>query len=289
MKKSDFKFKALWTICVITLVYEEKTWINKIINNYHKQILDFEKEFSRFREDSTLSKINKLKKLEVSDDFLILINKSREIYKLTNWYFNPLIDVRKIWYTHNFEEKNFEKLEIDEDLSFEEVKNYWNLLEIGKYMNLDFWSIAKWYLAEKISNDLVKIWYKNNLVNIWGDIYVNWKNLENKPWQIAINNPQDENNSIIIEISNSSISTSWTYLRNWEISWERFHHIRNPFSRKQENELISVSIIHERWYFTDAIATAIIAMWKNKALDFCKENKIKYIFILNNWEVLKNI
>lgn len=289
MKKSDFKFKALWTICVITLVYEEKTWINKIINNYHKQILDFEKEFSRFREDSTLSKLNKLKKLEVSDDFLILINKSREIYKLTNWYFNPLIDVRKIWYTHNFEEKNFEKLEIDEDLSFEEVKNYWNLLEIGKYMNLDFWSIAKWYLAEKISNDLVKIWYKNNLVNIWGDIYVNWKNLENKPWQIAINNPQDENNSIIIEISNSSISTSWTYLRNWEISWERFHHIRNPFSRKQENELISVSIIHERWYFTDAIATAIIAMWKDKALDFCKNNKIKYVFILNNWEVLKNI
>lgn len=289
MKKSDFKFKALWTICVITLVYEEKTWINKIINNYHKQILDFEKEFSRFREDSTLSKLNKLKKLEVNDDFLILINKSREIYKLTNWYFNPLIDVRKIWYTHNFEEKKFEKLEIDEDLSFEEVKNYWNLLEIEKYMNLDFWSIAKWYLAEKISNDLVKNWYKNNLVNIWGDIYINWKNLENKPWQIAINNPQDKNNSIIIEISNSSISTSWTYLRNWEISWERFHHIRNPFSRKQENELISVSIIHERWYFTDAIATAIIAMWKDKALDFCKNNKIKYVFILNNWEVLKNI
>ncbi len=289
MKKSDFKFKALWTICVITLVYEQKVWINKIINNYHKQILDFEKEFSRFREDSTLSKLNKLKKLEVNDDFLILINKSREIYKLTNWYFNPLIDVRKIWYTHNFEEKKFEKLEIDEDLSFEEVKNYWNLLEIGEYMNLDFWSIAKWYLAEKISNDLVKNWYKNNLVNIWGDIYVNWKNLENKPWQISINNPQDKNNSIIIEISNSSISTSWTYLRNWEISWERFHHIRNPFSRKQENELISVSIIHERWYFTDAIATAIIAMWKDKALDFCKNNKIKYVFILNNWEVLKNI
>jgi thiamine biosynthesis lipoprotein ApbE len=66
------------------LVYEDKTLVNKIINNYHKQILDFEKEFSRFREDSTLSKLNKLKKLEVSDDFLILINKSREIYKLTN-------------------------------------------------------------------------------------------------------------------------------------------------------------------------------------------------------------
>lgn len=290
MKKSDFTFKALWTICVITVVYSNENNLKKYINNSYQEILDFEKEFSRFKKDSTLSKLNTLKKFEVSDDFLTLINKSREIYKLTNGYFNPLIDVRKIGYSHVFEEQKFEKiLQEQENLSFEEVKNYWNLLEIGDYMNLDFWSIAKWFLAEKISNNLSKNWFKNNLVNIWGDIFASWKNLENKNWKVAINNPFDKNNSLFVEISNASISTSWTYLRNWEISWEKFHHIRNPFSQLQEKEIISATIIDEKWYFTDAIATAIIAMWKIKAIDFCKNNKIKYIFILNNWEIIKNI
>lgn len=289
MKKFEFNFKALWTHCLIIIINENNNWLNKIINNCYEKIISFENEFSRFRQDSVLSKLNKEKKLQVSDDFLTLINYSREIFDLTNWYFNPLIDLRKIWYSHTFEDKNFEKIQLNEDLSFKDIKNYWNFLEIWENMNLDFWSIAKWYLAEKISKYLTEKWYKNNLVNMWWDIYASWKNLDWEDWNISIQSPfWDENLKKILKISNKSISTSWIYLRNWEISWEKFHHIRNPFSQKQENELVSVSIIHEKWYMTDALATAIIAMWKDMALKFCDKNKIKYLFILSNWDILEN-
>ncbi len=291
MKKYEYSFRALWTLCIINIVNKDNNSLNKVINQCYEKIVNFENEFSRFKETSTLSHLNKEKKLEVNEDFLSLIYHSREIFKLTNWYFNPLVDVRRIGYTHNFEDKNFEKLALNaEDLSFEEVKNYWSLLEIWKYMNLDFWSIAKWYLSEKISKFLFDKWFHNNFVNLWWDIYVSWKNLEWNKWQIWITSPFWKEKPIeVLELSNCSISTSGTYLRNWEISWEKFHHIRNPFSEKQENELFSVSIIHEKWYMTDALATAVIAMWKEKALDFCKENKIKYLFILSSWERLNNI
>jgi thiamine biosynthesis lipoprotein len=291
MKKYEYSFKALWTLCIINVVNKDDKDLNKTINQCYEKIINFENEFSRFKESSVLSNLNRIKKLEVSEDFLSLIYHSREIFKLTDWYFNPLVDVRKIGYTHNFEDKNFEKLDLEnEDLSFNEVKNYWNLLEIGKYMTLDFWSIAKWYLSEKISKFLSEKWFNNNFVNLWWDIYVSWKNLEWKKWQVWINSPfWNEKPIEVLELSNCSISTSWTYLRNWEIWWEKFHHIRNPFSQEQENELVSVSIIHEKWYMTDALATAIIAMWKEKAVDFCDKNKIKYLFVLSSWEVFRNV
>lgn len=289
MKKFEYTYKALWTICSITIINENENWLNEIINNCYNKTIAFENEFSRFKDTSVLSELNKKKKLEVSEDFLSLIYKSRIIFKLTDWYFNPLIDVRKIWYTHSFEDKNFEKLELNEDLSFNKVKNYWNLLEIGKNMNIDFWSIAKWYLAEKISRFLSDNWYNNNLVNMWWDIYASWKNLEWNKWQVAINSPFWDDEPIeVIEISNASISTSGTYLRNWEIDSIKYHHIRNPYSQKIENELVSVTIIDNAWYMSDALATAVIAMWKNKALEFCKNNNIKYLFILNNWEILRS-
>lgn len=290
MQKYEYSFRALWTSCLISIINENENWLNDLINNAYDQIVKFENEFSRFKEDSLLNQLNREKKLEINMDFWFLVNKSKEIYKLTNWYFNPLINVNKIWYSSDFNSQNFEKLEIWENLDFNDVKIYWNLLEIWENMNLDFWSIAKWYLAEKISNFITDNWYKNNLVNMWWDIYASWTNLSWEKWKIAIANPNNPDEAITnLSISNSSISTSWTYIRKWKIDETEYHHIRNPFTEKQNDELVSVTIIHKDWYMTDALATAIIAMWKEIALKFCEENNIKYYFILKNWDILQNI
>lgn len=290
MKKFEFTFKALGTICMVIVIWESKNGLTKIINECYKKIVTFENEFSRFKNDSTLSILNEKKECEVSDEFLSLIQKSREVYRLTSGYFNPLIDVRKIGYSHSFDTQVFEKKEVSENLSFEDVKNYGNLIKLAENMNLDFASIAKWYLAEKISQFLKEKWWKNNLVNLWGDIYVNGLNLEWEKWKVSIQSPFWDTKPVdIFELSNISISTSWSYLRKWEIQWEKYHHLRNPFSQELQTELVSVTIIHPFWYMTDGLATACFAMWKEKAVSFLEENNISYLFILQNGEILKNI
>ncbi len=290
MNKYEYDFKALGTSCSITIISENDKWLNDLINKSYEQVVKFENEFSRFKEDSDLNILNREKKLEIWDDFWFLINKSKEIFNLTDWYFNPLINLNKIGYSSDFEANNWNKLEIDENLSFDDVKIYWNLLEIWDNMNLDFWSIAKWYLAQEISNFIKQKWYQNNLVNMWGDIYASWTNLEWGSWKIAIADPLNPDEAIdTIEITNSSISTSGTYLRKWEIDNTKYHHIRNPYSQNQEIELISATIMHEHWHFTDAIATAIIAMWKEKRVEFCKKNNIKFMFILNDGTIIKRL
>lgn len=290
MNKYEYEFSALWTSCSITIIAQDDSELNDIINKSYDTVIKFENEFSRFKDDSLLNKLNREKCLEIWDDFWFLVNKSKEIFTLTNWYFNPLVNVSNIGYSHSFNDNNFSKTLCDENLSFDRVKLYWNLLEIADNMNLDFWSIAKWYLAEKISNFISEKWYKNNLVNMWWDIYASWTNLEWDKWKIAISDPKNPSEAIDeIWISNQSISTSGTYLRNWQIEDKKYHHIRNPYEENQEEELVSATIIHEHGYFTDAIATAVIAMWKEKAVEFCKKNDIKFLFILSDWEIIKRL
>ncbi|MGE4443553.1 MAG: FAD:protein FMN transferase [Candidatus Altimarinota bacterium] len=290
MKKFEFTFKALGTICTIVVVGESKNGLTPLINESYKKIVAFENEFSRFKNDSTLSILNEKKECEVSDEFLSLIQKSREVYTLTSGYFNPLMNANKIGYSHSFDTQIFEKKEVVENLSFQNVKNYGNLIKLDENMNLDFASIAKGYLAEKISQFLRGKGWKNNLVNLGGDIYISGLNLEGEKWKVAIDSPFGDVTPIeTILLTNMSISTSGSYLRKWEIQGEKYHHLRNPFSQKLETELVSVSIIHPFGYMTDGLATACFAMGKEKAISFLEENNISYLFVLQNGEILKNI
>ncbi|EKE28164.1 MAG: Membrane-associated lipoprotein [uncultured bacterium (gcode 4)] len=280
----------MWTICSIIVINEDDKSLKKIINGIYKNIVDFENEFSRFRIDSQLSKLNRDKKMPVSDIFLLMLDRSREMFSLTDWYFNPLIDLRKIWYSDSFEIWRFEKINLVEDLNFNDIKNYWNLLEIWQDMNLDFWAIAKWFLADILSGALKSAWYNDHMINLWGDICLSWYNLFWGKWQVGISSPFDKNEIFTtLELSSKSISTSWTFIRKWKINNEDYHHIRNPLSDKSENELISVSVINRYWYKSDSLATALIAMWKSKALEFCEDNDIDYLFIMKNREILSNL
>jgi thiamine biosynthesis lipoprotein ApbE len=83
MKKFEYTFKALGTVCILMIIKEDDTSLNKIINSCYNKIVNFENEFSRFKKDSFLNNLNRLKKLEASEDFLSLLSKSKEIYQYT--------------------------------------------------------------------------------------------------------------------------------------------------------------------------------------------------------------
>jgi len=56
---------------------------NSQINSLVDYIKNFEKEFSRFLSDSDLMILNTQKKLEVSERFLRLLHRCREMYELS--------------------------------------------------------------------------------------------------------------------------------------------------------------------------------------------------------------
>jgi len=285
MYKFDYNFDSLWTFIHISLISSDESKSDVIINKIYNFIQSFESEFSRFKNDSILSILNKKKRLKVSPIFLDLLNYSKEIYKFTDWYFNPLIDIRQNWYIESFDKKIFRKIETDSNLAFEKIKIFWETVELEENMILDFWAIAKGFLADYIKNILIRKSYKDFIVNIWWDIVVNWENAQWKPWNIGIQDPLKNSEYLwTVELIDKSISTSWTYLRNWEIDWEKLSHIKSPKEIIEENSIISLSIVANNWYKSDALATWIFAMWEKLWEDFCIKNNIDFLMILNDWK-----
>ncbi len=282
--KYNFSWKKLWTVIEVVIIEDEEKEIeiNKNISFLWKFIDQYENEFSRFINNSSLNKLNLEKTLEVSDTFLDIFNKSLLIYRFTKWFFNPLLNLKNIWYTNSFNDNNFEIVKQEENLDLEKVIINWNELKLKYNQNLDFGWIAKWYLVDLISKKLEEFWYKNFLVNAWGDIFIKWFNNEWKKWVIWVENPYNSWHVWSIKLTNISISSSWSYKRHWTIDWKKYHHIVNPNTWENEKSLVGITIIAPKCYISDSLATAIFAMWMDKWKEFMIKNWIDWILLWSN-------
>lgn len=280
-EKTNF---LMWTDITITVIS---------VNNSLQDIYDgfaifysLEKEFSRFSETSDLSILNHKKNLEVSDRFIDILNKSYEIYKLSNTYFNPLVSVKNIWYSHNFALSIFEKICENVNLDFDKVAIIWNFVTLKENQNLDLWWIVKWYWVDLVSTFLKSRGYTDFIVNAWWDIYLYWNNTSWKIPVVWIDSPFNKTDIFAtLEVKNSSVSTSWIYKRKWELDWKNYNHILNPETNTNNSEIISITLISPKCYITDAYATACIAMWIKKSLIFLEKENIDALIIWSDWNI----
>lgn len=273
----------MWTDIEIIISCDKNPIEN--INNSFGIFYSMELEFSRFLKNSSLSLLNKNKILEVSNRFIEVFNLSKEIFRKTDWFFNPLVNISHMWYSKSFEKKDFLEVPYWNNLDLEKIKIAWNMIAIWKEQNLDFWWIVKWYSVDLVRDYLISKWFTNFIINAGWDIYISWKN-NGKKWIIWIDNPFKKDEMFAsIELENISISTSWSYKRNWNIWEKNYHHILNPLNNSNENEIVSITIIAENTYLSDCYATACFSMWIGKTIDFMEQNLIDWIIIWSNWKI----
>lgn len=274
----EFEKKKLWTTFEIIIINDDEEKVNKNIYQIWNMVDIFENKFSRFKNDSLISILNEKKELEFDSEFFDIYQKSKNLFELTNWFFNPLVNLNTIWYSKSFEKSDFLILNTEQNLNFNNILiDSWKII-LQKNQNIDFWWIAKWYLVDKISKQLIENWFTDFLVNWWWDIFISWLNEEWNKWGISIESPY-ENESILgwVRLTNISISTSWSYRRKWNIRWERFHHILNPHTLKNDNELLGITIISQHCYYSDSLATAIFCMWIDEWKKIMIKNNIDWI------------
>ncbi len=248
-----------------------------------------EKEFSRFDKGSDLSQLNILKTLKVSKRFIEILKLSKKMYQKTHWYFNPLINISNIWYSNNFKDNNFEKVDWEQNLDLEQliVSNSlsaegFSPLNLKNSQNLDFGWIVKWYTVDVVKEFLTRKWYTDFLINAGWDMYISKKST------IAIDSPENNGDIFaLLDLENVSFSTSGTYKKKWKINWEEFHHILTPQENKNNNEIISISLITWQSYIWDAYATACIAMWLEKSLEFLRKEKIDWVIIWTDEKIYR--
>lgn len=256
----------------------------KAADEVKKYLIYIEKKMSFYLNDSDVSKINNnsgKEYVKVCRETMEVIKYSIEYSKLTNGEFDiTLGSIISEWGIFSDYEKVPDAYRIQsllritgsDKILLQEDKNAVKLKERGE--RIDLGGIAKGYAADKA----IEIYKKNNiksaLINIGGNVSVLGKKQDGELWTVGIQDPYKERGRIIgaVKCHDTSVVTSGNYVRYFCENNEKYGHIiSHNTGNPVNNEMAGVTIICESAVKADALSTALFAMGKEKAIDFCRK------------------
>jgi len=120
---------------------------------------------------------------------------------------------------------------------------------------LDPSGLVKGWALENAGLILETAGARNFCINGGGDIVVRGEAGPTTPWRIGIRHPlQADKVATVVGVRNGAIATSGAY--------ERGEHVRDPFTGKAPDGVLSVTIVGPSLTYADAYATAAFAMGK---------------------------
>ena len=234
---------------------------------------------STYIDDSDISKINKgLELIKVDEHFTNVFQKSKDIWNLTDGFFDPTIGIITKAYGLGPQISDMNKINIDSLLSltgFEKVTLNNNLItKTKKDIFLDFNAIAKGYCVDVISDFLKKKKINNHLVEIGGEMVASGRNLvSNDFWKVGITNPINPDSRNVLKklfLENSALASSGNY-RKYKIdkkTQQKIVHTINPKNgMAYETNVIGSTVIAKDCMTADAYATAFMAMPLKKSIE----------------------
>jgi FAD:protein FMN transferase len=217
-----------------------------------QNISEFENLYSRFKQDSILSKLNKHKKLQNPTSELVqMIQKGLEYYDISNELFNIATAEHQIsqGYDSNYSFKPNNQIKPITKSPKQAIIFKDHSIELDQEISIDLGGVGKGFLIDKLSDIIIKeLGYKFFVINGGGDIYVT-SNHDN-PIFIHLKHPI--NNEIVDTVSakNQSICGSSPTLR----SWGKSSHIINP-QNLDKKVIFGSFVIADKTQDADIIAT----------------------------------
>ena len=284
--------------------YEVKVAQN--LSHYHQKIIAedidsilkaINQSMSTYIPDSEISLINKneilMKSFIVSDDFKYVLDKSLEYYNLTNGAFDVTVKpLLNLWgFRGDMLDKEPELSiinDVTEYVGSDKIKLIGKQFTKGhRKLQLDFGAIAKGYAVDKISDYLIDSGYFAHYVEIGGEVIC-----KGKKWNIQIAYPEflSEKGYQIIRLNNHAIATSGTYNQFVEIDNFEYSHIFDPrVGKPVKNSIISVSVISDKSIYSDALATSLKVLGKDKGMKLINDtDNVECMFILKENGILKD-
>nr|MCS5591751.1 FAD:protein FMN transferase [Gammaproteobacteria bacterium] len=157
----------------------------------------------------------------------------------------------------------------------------------GAHFNLS--AIAKGYAVDEIARLIEDVGIKDFLVEIGGEVYASGTN-DGDEWTIGVERP-DNKSPIAISLFNTSVATSGNYRNYFIWEGEKYMHIFDPKTGlPANNDLASVSVIHQSSALADAYATAMMAIGSAGAIELANELQLSVLLIAikdDNYQIIR--
>ncbi|MDO8707082.1 FAD:protein FMN transferase [Pseudomonas sp.] len=236
---------------------------------------------SRYKEESEVSIINKkagIGPVKVGQELIEVLKEGRRVSELSGGAFDVTIGPLSNLWGFDEEKKSVPPAEkIDEQrrlvdyrkLKIDEAASTVYLGEKG--MMIDVGGIAKGYALKKAMKVFEEAGIRDVIINAGGNLNLRGGK-KGKPWKIGIQDARNEKKLLgVLNITETSVSTSGDYQRFFIKDGVRYHHILDPKTGSPAKGLVSVTVVGRNEAMTDAMSTAVFVLGLEKGTDLIKK------------------
>jgi len=238
-----------------------------------KEVRRIEQKYSRYRDDSILSVINKNagKLTDIDEETHWLLNYALVCFEQSDGLFDISSGVlRQAW---NFKEKKCPSEKQLQSLlpriGYNRIMLQKNKLQMPADMELDLGGIGKEYAADCVAGIARKAGIGNGIIDLGGDLNIlgpQRKAGQEQPHQLGVRNPRSPQNAIAqLPVFSGGMATSGDYERYFEINNQRYCHLLNPATGYPVSYWASATVLAPTTLLAGTLST--IAMLKQQQAD----------------------
>jgi thiamine biosynthesis lipoprotein len=292
----NFTFNAMGSPCQLQFYALTAPQATAVYSLVRQRIEELEQRYSRYREDSLLSKINRAagtgEPVLIDPETFALLNYAEHCYRESQQLFDVTSGVlRRLWHAQRTELPT--KLQLRELLSLMGWKKVqWNAQQIYlplAGMELDFGGIVKEYAADVAANLCQQQGIISGVVELGGDVRVIGALPNGQGWPVAIRDPRQPEKIVAqLQLKAGALASSGDYERFQVIDGVRYSHLLNPKTGFPVTGLRAVSVVAEQCVVAGSLAT--IAMLKGKTgLAWLQQLKMKFLCCQNDGQIIKHL
>ncbi|HEU5114668.1 MAG TPA: FAD:protein FMN transferase [Candidatus Paceibacterota bacterium] len=260
---SHFEFEAIgthWKIDIFDRIPKERE--HALLAAIHARIAEFDKAYSRFRDDSLVSEMaRKGGEYRLPDDAKQMLDLYKELYDITDGLVTPLVGQVLVDAGYDAKYSLTPKSSIAPAKRWEDVLEYeFPMLRLKEPALLDFGALGKGYLIDIVAGIIRDSGVAGYLVDAGGDIA--FRNSIEKPMiQVGLEDPQDMKKIVgAARISGESICGSAGNRR----AWNKFHHIMNPKTVESPKHILGLWTVADTTLLADGLSTALFFVGPEK-------------------------
>ena len=236
------------------------------LGHARRRIEDLEAKWSRFRPTSDVARLNadRGRSVPVSDDTVLLIERSTTAWAITSGAFDPTIhDALVRWgYDRDLAEvRPVPTPPACEPASGPEairVDRATGTACLGATSGFDAGGIGKGLAADVVATELVDLGADAAVVDLCGDVRV--VDPEGSGWCIAVEDPLDPDRDLVrLTLTGGGMASSSDRRRRWSAGPSEAHHLIDPRTGSPaEGHLAGVTVLAGEAWWAEALTKAVL-------------------------------
>jgi thiamine biosynthesis lipoprotein len=245
-----YSFRAMGSPCELQLCMDEQQALH-LAGRARAEIERLEQRYSRYRENSLLSRINRVAasggRIGVDAETASLLDYANQCHQESDGLFDISSGLlRRAWRFDTAVLPSQESIApLLARVGWGKIRWASPVLEIPAGMELDLGGIVKEYAADRVATLLTEAGCPSAMVNLGGDIRVTAPRPDGSAWQIGIRDPRGTPGAPLecIALERGAVATSGDYERCIVIGDTRYGHLLDPRTGWPVRHLASVTVV----------------------------------------------